>query len=48
MKEQNYQFYSIKLYGHDKTFADFYKLYKIGKFPKSLMLSGVQEQANLL
>ena len=38
----NYKFYSIKLYGHDKTFADFYKLYKIGKFPKSLMLSGVQ------
>ncbi len=42
MKEQNYQFYSTKLYGYDKTFTDFYKLYKIGKFPKSLMLSGVQ------
>ncbi len=37
MKDQSY---SSKLFGHDKYFNDLIKLYKINKFPKSLMLSG--------
>ena len=37
MKDQTY---SSKLFSHEKYFNDLVKLYKINKFPKTLMLSG--------
>ena len=37
MKDQTY---SSKHFSHEKYFNDLIKLYKINKFPKTLMLSG--------